>query len=352
MNDTLKVAGRIGAELGAAKAELERLRELLRDVEFRGLLTGWEPGLIGQITAALSQQADHVRDAAQMMVPSKILKAIAWGERDDAAEAIGSLRCLLADPEGEDEIAFPDSPEPTDAFTATDMATAAAQGFRDGQAAVEQAPVQDEREAVERFSPTTSVPHCGRASEVEAYMTEDDDGEYMTVSQHERIVAALTRPAQTEQQPVGYQFQDREGVWKQFMSQRHYEDTLADGTWPIRAIYAAPIAQTAPQPSPDALINGAKALLALDESGSLAPHGIGGLAREVIEKLIVRVEQTAPQGKFRMGDLVKKTSGSEWVGHVCGTYSTSLTPEGYAVESEAHAGSVQIYPAKALEAVE
>ncbi len=52
-----------------------------------------------------------------------------------------------------------------------------------------------------------------------------------------------------------------------------------------------------------------------------------------------------------MGDLVKKTSGSEWVGHVCGTYSTPLTPEGYAVESEAHAGSVQIYPAKALEAV-
>jgi dihydrofolate reductase (trimethoprim resistance protein) len=53
-----------------------------------------------------------------------------------------------------------------------------------------------------------------------------------------------------------------------------------------------------------------------------------------------------------MGDLVKKSSGSEWVGHVCGTYSTALTPEGYAVESEAHAGSVQIYPAKALEAVD
>jgi hypothetical protein len=34
-----------------------------------------------------------------------------------------------------------------------------------------------------------------------------------------------------------------------------------------------------------------------------------------------------------------------------GWYSTELTPEGYAVESEAHAGSVQIYPAKALEMV-
>lgn len=67
--------------------------------------------------------------------------------------------------------------------------------------------------------------------------------------------------------------------------------------------------------------------------------------------LAAPIAQTAPQGKFRMGDLVKKTGGSEWVGHVCGTYSTALTPEGYAVESEAHAGSVQIYPAKALEAV-
>jgi hypothetical protein len=64
------------------------------------------------------------------------------------------------------------------------------------------------------------------------------------------------------------------------------------------------------------------------------------------------IAQTAPQGKFTMGELVKKTSGSEWQGRICGTYSTSLTPEGYAVESEAHAGSVQIYPAKALEAVD
>ena len=64
-----------------------------------------------------------------------------------------------------------------------------------------------------------------------------------------------------------------------------------------------------------------------------------------------RPAQTATQGKFRMGDLVKKSTGSEWQGRICGTYSTALTPEGYAVESEAHAGSVQIYPAKALELV-
>ena len=64
------------------------------------------------------------------------------------------------------------------------------------------------------------------------------------------------------------------------------------------------------------------------------------------------IAQTAPQGKFRMGDLVKKSTGSEWEGRVVGWYSTEQTKEGYAVESSAHRNSVQIYPAKALEAVE
>jgi hypothetical protein len=53
--------------------------------------------------------------------------------------------------------------------------------------------------------------------------------------------------------------------------------------------------------------------------------------------------------KFKLGDLVKKVSGSQWHGVIVGTYSTELTPEGYAVESDTERGSVQIYPAKALE---
>ena len=53
--------------------------------------------------------------------------------------------------------------------------------------------------------------------------------------------------------------------------------------------------------------------------------------------------------KFKLGDYVRKTKGSAWSGRVVGTYSTTLTPEGYAVESDAHPGSVQIYPASALE---
>lgn len=56
----------------------------------------------------------------------------------------------------------------------------------------------------------------------------------------------------------------------------------------------------------------------------------------------------ASPSTFRIGDLVKKVSGSAWQGRIVGTYSTALTPEGYAVESASHPGSVQIYPAKAL----
>jgi len=57
------------------------------------------------------------------------------------------------------------------------------------------------------------------------------------------------------------------------------------------------------------------------------------------------------QPKFKLGDLVRKTKGSQWSGIVVGTYSTELTPEGYAVESSTEKGSVQIYPVGALEEV-
>ena len=56
-------------------------------------------------------------------------------------------------------------------------------------------------------------------------------------------------------------------------------------------------------------------------------------------------------GKFALGDRVKKKSGSEWQGYIVGWYSTGLTKTGYAVESESHLGSVQIYPESALELV-
>jgi dihydrofolate reductase (trimethoprim resistance protein) len=63
-------------------------------------------------------------------------------------------------------------------------------------------------------------------------------------------------------------------------------------------------------------------------------------------------QPTKPTGwTFDRGAHVKKKSGAYWCGYVVGFYSTALTHEGYAVESEAHQGSVQIYPLSALELV-
>lgn len=222
MNDTLKVAGRIGAELGAAKAENDRLRAEVEALRVALLGIAQVNPAERCIEWAKSYASDGLSGTGSELY-------IRWLETFKEAEALRK--------DADRRATLSQQPEPTDTYTAVDMATAAAQGFRDGQAAMEL---------------------------------------------------------------VGYQFQGRDGAWNSFMDQRHYENTLDDGTWPIRAIYT-PISEQS--------------------------------------------------GKFAMHQRVRKISGSEWQGRICGTYSTALTPEGYAVESEAHAGSVQIYPAKALELV-
>lgn len=52
-------------------------------------------------------------------------------------------------------------------------------------------------------------------------------------------IAALKEAIQRQVEPVAYQFQDREGTWCSFSGSKHYEDTVADGTWPIRALYTS-----------------------------------------------------------------------------------------------------------------
>lgn len=78
------------------------------------------------------------------------------------------------------------------------------------------------------------------------------------------------------------------------------------------------------------------------------------LSREQMSDMIIILQnicQKSAFARFHIGERVRKTKGSRWQGKVVGTYSTSLTPEGYAVESETESGSVQIYPASALELV-
>lgn len=53
-------------------------------------------------------------------------------------------------------------------------------------------------------------------------------------------------------------------------------------------------------------------------------------------------------GQFRVGERVTKVKGSSWTGKIVGVYTSSLTENGYCVESEKEPGSVQIYPETAL----
>jgi len=435
LNDTLKAAGRIGTELGAAKAENEKLRGLLQQV--------------------VDCQAEHYGDGCGLHLSMITL--------------VGRIKDALSQ-----------QAEPTDTFTAVDMATAAAQGFRDGQKA-EPAPAQDERELV-----------------VQALMACDwSNTPIGNKAILQRAVELLSRPAQTEQQPPypheamdviatsryqvvasgsgplsRYYVRAGDGKCELYRGGKsdceHVARKLAgaflDGGLTAFGLYAAPIAQTAPQHFDDRAIDRFAAAMKTKMAAARAKGRDGWfdrikcpekrLARMLVEHLskgndgtfedvanfcmmlhqrgedpqalaeaaeapikkargealelgvralesraapqglrivfdgppgpeagrFVEVEDTEGRsvnagewrertdglwelslhatphpeqsGKFAMHQRVRKTSGSEWQGRICGTYSTPLTPEGYAVESEAHAGSVQIYPAKALEAVE
>lgn len=55
-------------------------------------------------------------------------------------------------------------------------------------------------------------------------------------------------------------------------------------------------------------------------------------------------------GKFKFGDRVRAKRDA-WQGHVCGFYSSPLTPIGYNVLSEREKKSVHIYSEVALELV-
>jgi R67 dihydrofolate reductase len=62
--------------------------------------------------------------------------------------------------------------------------------------------------------------------------------------------------------------------------------------------------------------------------------------------LVVAQEEAA----FVFGDRVRKKSGSEWQGTVCGFYRNRyLHHNGCAVESDSHRGAIQLYPDMRLE---
>ena len=55
-------------------------------------------------------------------------------------------------------------------------------------------------------------------------------------------MASLTEAAAalSGREAVACQFQDREGEWRNFANDKHRDDTIADGSWPIRWLYTTP----------------------------------------------------------------------------------------------------------------
>jgi hypothetical protein len=292
----LKELTNLGAELGAAKAENDRLRGLLDGV--RKLTKSQRMDNLvwsmyeGRIKAALSQQAEP-----------QCLDCLAYQENEQNPNVV----C--------DEC-----------------------GWKQSELA-EPAPAHDERKTFEVEIPDISAIYDGRS--FIPYRSLEAGERLMTVAQHLRIEkqlrAALTRPAQTEQQPP-YPHEAMDVI-----ATSRYQ-VVASGSGPLSRYYVRA------GDGKCELYRGGKSdceHVARKLAGAFLDGGLTAFGLYAAP-----IAQTAPQGKFRMGDLVKKSTGSEWEGHICGTYSTELTPEGYAVESSAHRNSVQIYPAKALEAVD
>ncbi len=214
----LKELAAMGAELGAAKAENEKLR-----------------GLLERIRTTCCQ----VRDAQDL----------------DTAPGLSAAESLHEQIEKLDA-ALSQQPEPT--YTAVDMATAAAQGFRDGQKA-EPAPAQDERELV-----------------VQALMACDwSNTPIGNKAILQRAVELLSRPAQTEQQPQYGRYETRpaesvagiakrqlgdESRWVEIrdLNAHAFHDMGPHDYYPVGTVLtmpAAPIAQTAPQHFDDRAID-------------------------------------------------------------------------------------------------
>jgi len=281
----LKELAAMGAELGAAKAEVERLR--------------------GEITRVVREFDE----------------CDAFNVEGRAVELMEELRAALSK-----------QAELTDTYTAVDMATAAAQGFRDGQAAVEQAPAQTEREAKAWPALAGIGRDSGHPRAVVLYLRHEPSDEHLRMIQE----ALRTRPAQTEQQPAYVECRECTDCGHVGINDAHQTDaTCAMCDW------------SGPSPVEDQCPDCGKE----NVMGAACPKCSGRYRILAETHVAAPIAQTAPQGKFRMGDIVKKSTGSEWVGRVVGWYSTEQTKEGYAVESSAHRNSVQIYPAKALELV-
>jgi hypothetical protein len=184
MNETLKAAGHISAELGAAMAEIARLRGLLaeatQEIEDWGTYASEYfqerhdlPGTVARFRAALSQQAE----------PAPI------------NQCDGCQAGILVDKKGYHRMGKPGG-------------YADLMGCQSKRYVSEPAPAQDERVAEVPPMPETADRRSYIDSEPDGYLEGNrdwaevnDDAVEWLADNHRAIRAALTRPAQAEQQP-------------------------------------------------------------------------------------------------------------------------------------------------------
>ena len=51
------------------------------------------------------------------------------------------------------------------------------------------------------------------------------------------IALVAEQPLTAEPEPAARQFQGRDGVWRNFVDERHLQNTVEDGSWPLRNLY-------------------------------------------------------------------------------------------------------------------
>jgi len=202
-----------------------------------------------------------------------------------------------------------------------------------------------------------SCPTCGRA-----FYGDNQDAEAIAAWNRRAaypIIAGEGVAAFRDDPEPQFDWNNTDGAARQLYTERHAQWAERE----VRRLRAAPPPQPEPAPVRAELIerlNKAADGIAFDVT---VGHFNGQLTGTEIEAIHATVRRSVEQrvaaalraaypkaGTFARGDRVEKKSGSSWHGVVVGEYSTSLTPEGYCVESEREPGSVQLYPATALRA--
>lgn len=122
MNETLKGVANIGAELGAAMAEIEVLREQVKVLQSDA--NSWQSGY----DKGRNDGGKHRKGEVEQL--RGLLREIS-----DSIHGGGRVVTFMDDDIAAIDAALSQQAEPVDTYTAVDMATAAAQAFRDGQAA-------------------------------------------------------------------------------------------------------------------------------------------------------------------------------------------------------------------------